>query len=719
MKQISKYIILVLILLCFVFALCNYLFPLNTTTIYRPSSRIIYNASNEVLNMDRSIDGYFRINKGLNGIPKSYLDNLLNFEDKYFYYHYGINPFSIIRAIIHNMGSTNRIGASTITMQLARMMEQRDRSYWTKLIECFRAVQLELTLSKDEILAAYLNIAPYGGNIEGIHSASQLYFTKKIVNLSLAEFSYLMIIPKNPEVYKPSKNMQRAIDRRNLFYLSLLNSQKLSLQQYNYLVNEKILASRKPRPQRLPHYARFKRNSTISYTNIDLGLQAILQNKIKQTIVDNLDKGIKNGACVIYDLHKKDYVVWLGSQDFWDDLSLGQNDGILAKRSPGSLLKPFIYAQAVDEGLITPNQLLLDIPMKFGEYSPQNFDKKFYGLISAKEALTLSLNIPAIDLNMALNDDLYDLISTVIDKGLPQNKNYYNQGIVLGGVGLSMLDLLKLYSILANNGIAIGDKHTTISKSSSLLVSKMLEDNFRVNFSAYWDSMKNKIPYSFKTGTSAQGRDLWTIAFDNRFIVGVWYGDFRGEASKNTSGLSVASETVGLAMSELQERFGHYQHLKDLSIQVRKTCQDSIFRYQTDCKNLVDDDWLAHTKIESQCKLLTLQKVAYLHKQKLLPTTVNTSCWSKLLELHPKITSPLDKSKIVISSSIPLNYQKTKLECITPDTKSKIYWFVNSKLLVSTKSGVPFYHQFSEGKYEIQCIDDRSLSSKVEIVVSN
>lgn len=717
MQKFLKIILWIVLLVFILFGVSNYLFPLNKSLSTRPSSRIIYSTKGEVLHMELSRDGFFRMNKGLDDIPKDFVSYLLQFEDKYFYSHFGLNPLSIVRAIIYNLTSNNRIGASTITMQLARMQEKRNRSYWSKMVECFRAVQLELNFSKTEILSRYLNIAPYGGNIEGIHAAALLYFDKSISNLSLSEFAYLMILPKNPEVYRPKKSMSRAISRRNMFYLSLLKKHEISGERFDHLVSEKILARRRPRKSLLPHYSRFLKNKVIVHSTIDMQLQIELEHKLQDTVSKNTNLGVRNGACVVYDLQQKDFIIWIGSQDFNNKNSLGENDGILAKRSPGSLLKPFIYAKALDEGLISPKQLILDMPMHFGEYSPQNFDKKFYGLVRVEEALNLSLNIPAIDLNMSLHDDLYELLNTSLPKGLKQNAKFYGQGLVLGGVGLSLLDLIKLYSMFPNKGRVIGNKNSVISEASSTLINQILKKNFRLDLSSYWESKKNASAYAFKTGTSAQRRDLWTIGYNQRFIVGVWYGDFKGLKTKRSSGLSIASSTLEYAMNRLTQNYGDQPLISDATILSKKTCQDSIFRDQDNCNDEVEDYWVPNTNSESQCKLLSLEKIRYLNQHGLGTSITSSKCLPKLGEMKPKIISPLNKTTVVLSKSIPLKYQKIKLHCISIKDQSKVRWFLNEKLIRTSLSGEISFYGLKEGNHEISCIDENSMWSKIEVKV--
>ncbi|PCJ16774.1 MAG: penicillin-binding protein 1C [Candidatus Cloacimonadota bacterium] len=706
----KKAILLIIITPFLLFFTFNFFYPLNRFLAFRPSSKIIYSNNFQILHMERSHDGFFRINLGAKNIPKKFIDSLILFEDQYFFYHFGVNPFSIIRALLHNIFFNKRIGASTISMQVARMIEKRERSYHSKIIECFRAIQLELLFSKSEILSIYLNIAPYGGNIEGIHTASQFYFNKHIDKLSFSEFGYLMVLPKNPEKYKPSKSMFKAINIRNKFYKKTFLREK-----FNKLKNEKIFAKRHSRIALLPHYSNYLKNETVTFSKIDIDLQKIIQYKLKKTIETHNNKGINNGACIVYDHINKKVIVWLGSQNFHDKKSFGQNDGVLAKRSPGSTLKPLIYAAAIDEGLISPKQLLLDIPMQYQNYTPKNFDSKFYGLVSVKEALNLSLNIPAIDLNTKLNTDLYDLLSLILPKALKRDKSYYGQSIVLGGASLSLFDLVKVYGVLANQGITLDSKQSIITRQASYLISNILSENFKGNLSSHWQSKKISSKFAFKTGTSANRRDLWTLAYNNRFIVGVWFGDFRGRKTKNTSGLSISSEVSFEIISKLVQKYGQYPFIKPKGIFKSKVCQDSIFRFQNNCKQKVEDNLISIKN--NQCKLLSIEKLIYLQQNNLTKSIQNSNCLDSFKNHPPKILSPLNNTHIIKSKLVLEKYQKTLLKCISTKSESKIYWFLNSKLIAQSISGIDLFYTLANGKHTITCLDENSIKSEVFVEV--
>ncbi|MCJ8344716.1 hypothetical protein MJH12_04190, partial [bacterium] len=460
---------------------------------------------------------------------------------------------------------------------------------------------------------------------------------------------------------------------------------------YSHLIIEEIRAKRRSRINQLPHYSNYLKNQNIVYSKINMSLQNQAQYELKQIVSKYKGQGVLNGACIIYDFVNKEVITWLGSQDFHDSSILGQNDGILAKRSPGSTLKPLIYAKAMDESLISPKQLLLDIPMSYGDYSPQNFDGKYYGLITAEEALNLSLNIPAIDLNIHLNENLYQILQAILPKPFKHSEVYYGQSIVLGGLSLSLYDLVKIYGVLANEGKNLDSNQSIISPQSAYLVSKIMRDNFRSNLAAYWDSQENSSPYAFKTGTSAGRRDLWTIAFNGRFIVAVWFGDFKGKPTKETSGLSVSWVMAHSLMKQIGQIYGEYSQKTVDDILIDKTCQDSIFRVQKDCQQVVSDLLIKNQQVKGQCRLLNDEKFQYLQKHHLLKSLQDSGCLSHFKNRAPKILSPLNRSKIVQSKNIPIKFQKTRFKCISSNPSKKIYWFLNSTLIKEMNSGNDFY----------------------------
>jgi len=381
---------------------------------------------------------------------------LLRKEDRFFRWHPGFNPFSIIRALIHNLASGKRkSGASTITMQVVRLLEPRPRNLTSKFIECIRAMQLEWHLSKDEILDLYLSLAPYGGNIEGAKAASLIYLGKSPGLLSPAEAVLLTIIPNRPTTLRPGYRSNILLKERNRWLIAMKDEGLLSEDDLSTAIREPISMSRRQLSSKAPHLA-YRLRSIHRDPYIRTTIDADIQDRVSQLCYNHVSRlrqqGINNSAVLVIDNRKNEVVAYAGSQDFYDEAYSGQVDGIRAVRSPGSTLKPLVYAMGFDRGLVTPKLMLPDVPVDFGGYRPENFDLKFYGMISMEDALSGSLNIPAVGLLERIGVPVFR--EALMSAGFKSLHAQPNLGLstILGGCGTTLEELCGLYSAIANEG---------------------------------------------------------------------------------------------------------------------------------------------------------------------------------------------------------------------------------------------------------------------------
>ena len=384
----------------FLFLAADLLWPAKKDVKY---ATLIKARDGEVLHMFLTHDEQWRFRAELNEITPELSKAIIFKEDKYFYYHPGINIVAIIRAAVNNLVKGRRTsGASTITMQVARMLEPKKRSYVNKLVEMWRALQLELHLSKDEILQLYFNLLPYGSNIQGVKAASLLYFDKSPDQLSLAEITALSIIPNRPNSLVMGKDNLLIEAERNKWLSRYEESKLFPPAVIHDAKNEPLLAYRHPAPQVAPQFAYRLRKmypgSRTIFSTIDKAKQtqaeAIIgaySNKLKLS-------GINNASVIVLDNQTHEVLCYVGSSDFRDRINHGQVDGVQALRSPGSTLKPLLYGLAFDAGLATPKTKIADVPTNFKGYVPENYDLNFRGNIAAEDALKLSLNIPAVKL---------------------------------------------------------------------------------------------------------------------------------------------------------------------------------------------------------------------------------------------------------------------------------------------------------------------------------
>src|SRR5437867_4851914 len=514
-------------------------------------SQCVRDRNGKLLRVTLTTDQKFRVWTSLSDISPALIDATLRFEDKYSRHHPGVNPVALMRSALNLGGSGTHSGASTITMQLARLRYHLcTRTLGGKFVQIVRAVELERHYSKSEILEAYLNLAPYGRNIEGIGAASQIYFDKPAAKLSRPEAVALSVIPQSPT--------RRAlhIDRDN---------HSINLAQSGWYDRAKIdsnaefsMRDFQPRMQTeqkffAPHLIQQVLESLHGrdqiITTLDFERQRAIERRVTDYIASNRNRSIENAAVLLVDTRTMDVLAQVGSADFNKIDISGQVDGTRSPRSPGSTLKPFVYALALEQGLIHPLSILADAPRSFGEYNPENFDRDFLGPIRACDALARSRNVPAVELASRLSHPtLYEFLKNA---GVPLSKpeSFYGLALPLGGAEVSMPDLVRLYASLANNGELrplryrtndpIAKSRRILSPEASFLTLEMLGNVPRPEMNCADGS--HSAPVYWKTGTSHGFRDAWSIAVFDHHVLGVWVGNFDGRANPAFVGRTAAA----------------------------------------------------------------------------------------------------------------------------------------------------------------------------------
>lgn len=496
--------------------------------------------------------GVWQFKTQVSDVAPLYLQALVNYEDRYFYYHLGINPVSVLRAVVQNIEAGRIVsGASTLTMQVARLIDPHGRSIAGKLKQVFRALQLEWHLSKDEILSLYLELAPFGGNLQGVEAASRAYFDKSAIELSHAEAALLAVLPQAPSRFRPDRFPKRAAKARNKVVKRLVDK-GLWKQEISQEVNMEVVFANSPAaPVIAPLLARRLLNnnsqSSIINTSIDYGLQLAMQTRLKDYVAF-LPQGTTAAAVIV---ENKPWLVkaYVGSALFADIKTQGYVDMVTATRSPGSTLKPFIYGLALDESLIHSKSLLVDAPRWQSDYQPENFSSQFHGAVSATAALQKSLNIPAVQLLEKLTPEYFKsrLQNVSIYPSLPAGQA--NLSMALGGLGLSMEDLLNLYGAIGRAGQVAKlrfspteplQQRPLLSAQSAWIIYQMLASQKRADrpFDSAQTGWKNTL--AFKTGTSYGYRDAWAFGVTGKYTLGVWVGRPDGTPSPGQYGAITA-----------------------------------------------------------------------------------------------------------------------------------------------------------------------------------
>ena len=711
-----KFLALSLALMVAIFLILDQIYPLNLDALKKDEAKILLDKNGEIINMKLSSDGIWRFHE--QSFPNSLKQCVILFEDRYFYYHFGVNFASIFRAFFHNLRSDNRIGASTITMQVARMLEPSDRSYKNKIREIFRAFQLELHFSKDEILNLYLNLAPYGGNIEGAKAASFFYFGKELNELSYAQAALLSTIPKNPNKNRLDRvsNINALKNRviKMLYKANLIDLSAFKRAQAEPFKNVRIRAV-----VNASDYANIAFKNQISKANLDLNLQKNMLKILKDAMFSLKAKNANNAAAVVIDNKKMSVVAFIGSHD--ERARDGKNSALNMKRNTGSTLKPFIYSLALDSGLITPNSQLIDTQIYLNEYVPKNFSNDFLGLVSAKDALNFSLNIPVINLDLKLKDNsLYELLEKV--NLVDENKEFYGSSIVLGSAEMSLIDLAHLYTIYANGGVyrplefagknyKNEDKNTTlISPQSAYLTAKMMSEASRSYLKNAWQYAQNTPKIAFKTGTSANSRDLYAIGVDEDYTIAVWVGNFNAEKTDKLTGLNDVSKIVFDMFKLIAQKRNLSFMSEPEGIEKVPTCLDA-FSYET-CKKTALDDRIVGVKLQDKCESLRGEELEFLIKNGFLDKNEvkNSPCAEVFKDKKPVFAYPYDGEEIVTDE----NVTQIMLKCYA-FLGDEIYLKVDDLNFSKIENASEKRLDLTLGEHTLKCLDQNSNQSEITI----
>ncbi len=766
--RILKYLLFASAVSVFVFFTLNYLFPLPDKIDY---SAIVLDSKGEVIHAFLTKDQKWRMKTELREISPTLKKSLLYKEDKYFYRHPGVNPGAMARAVVMNTFRLKRTsGASTITMQVARMLEPKRRTYLNKVIEIFRALQLEWKYSKDEILQLYFNLVPYGSNVEGVKSASILYFKKNPDHLSLAEVTALSIIPNRPSSLKLGINNDVIARERNKWLHRFEHDKLFSAKEIADAMEEPLDARRTEAPKAAPHLALKLKKATgndIIRTHLQMQMQLKLEKMVSDYVSGLYTLNIRNSAVVVIDNRTHNVITYIGSANFNDNTDGGQVNGAAAIRQPGSALKPLLYGLCFDNGLLTPKTILTDVPLNINGYQPENFDSKFNGYVSVEFALENSLNVPAVQsLNNLGTDKMVAKLEECNFRQIKKDEKKLGLSLILGGCGVTLEEMAGLYSAFANNGVyhplsftvsekakVKGEKENTkgtqiLSPSANYMVTEILSRLARPDLPTNWEQSSHTPRIAWKTGTSYGKRDAWSIGYNKNYTVAVWVGNFSGVGVPELNGANIATpllfkifNTIDYNSSNdwysMPKECGIRQVCSETGKQPSDFCHNTIMDYyiplisnSTRCDNMQEVAISANEKI-SYCKSC-LPENGYKKKwYKLVPPQMqsyyddnrigyekipphNPDCDKVFVEGAPVIRSPRNGTEYFISKKQP---EPLQLSCdVTNDVKT-VYWYINDKFFKQTDARTKLFFTPEEGGTKISCTDDKGRNSNIWIKV--
>ena len=735
-----------------------------------PYSTVVESSDGRLLSARIASDGQWRFPSS-DSVHYKYQQAVTHFEDEYFFYHFGVNPVSIIRAFYQNLFSTKVVsGGSTITMQLIRLSRKgKPRTYKEKIIEIILAIRIELSYSKDEILNAYASHAPFGGNVVGLEAASWRYYGRSSDLLSWGEIATLAVLPNAPSLIYPGKNQKRLLLKRNRLLDKLAFNEIISLEDCNLAKDEPLPQKPLPLPQKALHLinrvAKEGNSNRVVRSSIDSDLQLALNDLIDLYHQRLALNEIQNASILVFDVQKAKVVSYIGNTKCTSEDCGSNVDIIESRRSTGSTLKPFLFISMLENGTLLPDALLEDVPTKISGYSPQNFFRSFDGAVSASDALIRSLNIPAVRLLQnygvpEFHKRLKELGFTTIDK----KPSHYGLSLILGGAECKLWELCSAYYYLTrkltNQTLEkpsyLKDVEPTseidlrnFSKASIYQTYQILSQVNRPVEQGAWKIFDSSREIAWKTGTSFGQRDAWSIGVTPEYVVGVWVGNADGEGRPGLTGIQMAAPLMFDAFEKLPNTSWFSSPSKELfPIEV---CVKSGFRKSDLCP---ETKFINSSEMGVYFPTCSFHKKIHLDQQ--LKNRVNSKCYSidemvekvwftlpplqeryyrlnhpdykKLPDIHPEcieenekvmdLIYPTDGLKIFVPKDLNGEISASIFELAHKNPKAEIYWYMDQDFLGKTVGSHKKEIVANEGKHEFVFIDQfgNTFERKIEFI---
>lgn len=706
----KKYIVgvssVIIVLLLWWFSLPKYLFS-------DPTSTVIESVDGDLLGAHIADDGQWRF-PDIESVPEKYETCVLTFEDRYFYYHPGVNPASLVRAVIQNIRNGRIVsGGSTITMQVIRLSRKgKARNVWQKTIEIFLAIRAEVSYSKEEILKLYASNAPFGGNVVGLNAAAWRYFGHSADDLSWAESATLAVLPNAPSLMYPGKGNEQLLDKRNrlldlLYEQGKVDETTLELAKLE-TIPEQIYA--------IPQFASHLLTRVLKehpgeriITTLDKQLQIHVNDLVRQHLISLRANEIYNAAVLVMDNQTGEVLSYVGNSPDQGEKEHGELvDIITSSRSSGSILKPFLYAAMQDEGLILPNTLIPDIPTQIAGFSPQNFNLDYEGAVPASMALSRSLNIPAVRMLRDYGvERFYSLLKKMNFSTLNNTSDHYGLSLILGGAEVNLWNLAGAYSSVArmlldyeeNFGKVYSDNFRAptytsyeyskdeisvkpISPGAAWLTLEALLKVNRPDEETGWESFSSSRQVAWKTGTSFGFRDGWAVGIDRNYLVAVWCGNADGEGRPGLTGTSTAAPLMFDVFNLLPTDKWFTQPVAEME-QIL-VCKESGYRVGPYCED-ANTIWVVPKGLNSS--VCPYHRIVHLDQEGELQVT--SKCYSVDDMTHqtwfvlPPIMEWYYKQKNFSYKTLP----PFKEECIetSQDVMEMIYPRENNQVLVPTQ----------------------------------
>lgn len=732
-----------------------YLFPIEKADIERERFHSVkfYDRNGDLLQEVLSESSTRSVHVNIEGISSYFLDALIATEDKNFYEHDGIDYAAVLRAAWQNLESRKIVsGASTITLQLARLIHPAQRTLLNKIKEAYYAYRLETGMGKKEILEEYINRLPMGGNLYGIEGASRAYFGISSGDLTLAQATFLASIPNSPNQLNPYHNLREIKERQRIVLTRMVEQEMIQESRVEGVLKEDVLLKPQDASFLTPHLVfalmqSLPDNAQTATTTIDIEIQKMVAAQIRNVLSYLNDYHVTNASAILLDNQTGEVLAYVGSADYFNTDIDGQNDGVLALRQPGSTLKPFLYMLAMEDGF-NPASLISDIPthyrMPTGIYSPKNYSESFHGPVRLREALANSLNVPAVRVLAKTGVDRF--LSRLHDyrfDSLDKDAEFYGVGLTLGGGEVTLYELARAYMCLSRMGgfipvneiTAINGRRleppsaevTICTPQFNYLIADILGDHFaRTAEFGFRSVLTLPFPCSVKTGTSFRFCDNWTIGYTRDYTLGIWVGNFDHTPMLKVSGVTGAGPMFANIMSMLYNKKEYPEKFKQPEGLVRVTiCPLSGKAPSRYCPTAIEE-------LIPERDLTASKKICEMHVQKdehaatVVPAKFRA--WASELgietqqseEQYPefRIVNPKDRAVYHRMSNLKPQYQSVRFQLDCSDVDQKVDWYLNGDLVGTTSNDHTFLWNVKPGHFVLKALsEENDLSSSVEFEV--
>lgn len=697
-----------------------------------PTSPVLTDRNGEVLSVFLSSSSEWSVPIPLEQMGRHLPMVAVEVEDRRFMKHGGVDLAALARASWQNLRTGKVVsGASTITSQVVRLSHPRARTLGTKLIEFATAMKLEGLLSKDKILELYLNRAPFGGNIRGVEAAARIYFSKSAKEVSLGEAALLVGMLKGPTLYRPDRNPEAARTRRDAILSSLLERGAITEEQHRLATEELVPSARGTFPSKAFHFSLAalgeRREGGEIRTTLDPGLQSLLERTLSASLASL--PGDITSAGVIMDNDTGDILAYVGNARMRSPYVRDTHrdavwvDCARRPRSPGSALKPFVYLAAFDRGLLTPSSLLSDTPLSFSGQAPRNFDLSYRGPVSARTALSDSLNVPAVRvLRMVGPEATLDLLRTAGFSFLTRGPSHYGDSLILGGCETSVLQMAEAYGALASLGVRRSPRflmdepsmsQRLASEAAAFMTADILRDTGRllplhgkrIEHGEEW--------FAYKTGTSYGYRDAWTAAYNPRHTVVIWMGDPSGKAHPELVGINAAAPAI-VEILRVLPLAGWYE--RPLQITTRPVCSLSGQPLSPLCPLSRQDYAIEGVSSSVPCSMHAYRDgtPAIIWPAELEDYAVRRPV-SAFKEGKVSIVSPLPGARYILT---PLGgEQRAALKA--EGAELPVYWFVGGEFVGRQDDWNAIFWRLEKGVYTVSMVDAAGRTATSRFTVAS